>query len=82
MKTRRWALGAAIAAVASAALASSPAVSAGKIVVYAAEDEKTLAGLPKMFTDKTGIDTEVVRIPRSEERRAGKECRSRWTPYH
>src|SRR5690348_17085539 len=21
-------------------------------------------------------------IPRSEERRVGKECRSRWTPYH
>jgi len=63
MKTRRWALGAAVAAVAAAALASSPAVSAGKIVVYAAEDEKTLAALTKMFTDKTGIDTEVVRIP-------------------
>src|ERR1035441_9822925 len=23
-----------------------------------------------------------VRIPRSEERRVGKECRSRWSPYH
>src|SRR2546427_7704619 len=22
------------------------------------------------------------RIPRSEERRVGKECRSRWSPYH
>src|SRR3712207_9085864 len=21
-------------------------------------------------------------VPRSEERRVGKECRSRWTPYH
>ena len=21
-------------------------------------------------------------IPRSEERRVGKECRSRWSPYH
>ena len=25
---------------------------------------------------------EVTRIPRSEERRVGKECRSRWSPYH
>ena len=24
----------------------------------------------------------VVRDPRSEERRVGKECRSRWSPYH
>src|SRR2546427_12867114 len=23
-----------------------------------------------------------ARIPRSEERRVGKECRSRWSPYH
>ena len=23
-----------------------------------------------------------VDIPRSEERRVGKECRSRWSPYH
>ena len=25
---------------------------------------------------------EVVREARSEERRVGKECRSRWSPYH
>ena len=25
---------------------------------------------------------EVSRVPRSEERRVGKECRSRWSPYH
>src|SRR2546425_12458526 len=24
----------------------------------------------------------VTRRPRSEERRVGKECRSRWSPYH
>src|SRR5258708_1982037 len=24
----------------------------------------------------------VVKLPRSEERRIGKECRSRWSPYH
>ena len=23
-----------------------------------------------------------LRVPRSEERRVGKECRSRWSPYH
>src|ERR1035437_9694044 len=25
---------------------------------------------------------EVLRLYRSEERRVGKECRSRWSPYH
>ena len=28
------------------------------------------------------IANEVARIERSEERRVGKECRSRWSPYH
>ena len=28
------------------------------------------------------IVTEGFRVPRSEERRVGKECRSRWSPYH
>ena len=27
-------------------------------------------------------DVEVVVLTRSEERRVGKECRSRWSPYH
>src|SRR3712207_2741975 len=31
----------------------------------------------------TDLDIEVTEtIPRSEERRVGKECRSRWSPYH
>src|SRR5256885_14724022 len=28
------------------------------------------------------IDVVLVRLQRSEERRVGKECRSRWSPYH
>ena len=27
-------------------------------------------------------DGEVIGLTRSEERRVGKECRSRWSPYH
>ena len=30
-----------------------------------------------------GLNEDVIRlISRSEERRVGKECRSRWSPYH
>ena len=28
------------------------------------------------------IFSRALTIPRSEERRVGKECRSRWSPYH
>ena len=28
------------------------------------------------------LDTDINPAGRSEERRVGKECRSRWSPYH
>ena len=31
--------------------------------------------------EKNGFH-EIVTLCRSEERRVGKECRSRWSPYH
>ena len=34
-----------------------------------------------MYTGDTNIDF-APKYPRSEERRVGKECRSRWSPYH
>ena len=34
----------------------------------------------ELVYERMGI--EVVQISRSEERRVGKECRSRWSPYH
>src|SRR5256885_16974991 len=30
----------------------------------------------------THIHGDPEKVPRSEERRVGKECRSRWSPYH
>src|SRR3712207_1634008 len=49
---------------------------------YAIPDGVEVAALPHYATlkDTTGI---VGTLPaRSEERRVGKECRSRWSPYH
>ena len=28
------------------------------------------------------VDAGMIHLNRSEERRVGKECRSRWSPYH
>src|SRR3712207_9100710 len=42
------------------------------VAVYPVEDEFKL-------TDKKG---NILPDVRSEERRVGKECRSRWSPYH
>ena len=42
--------------------------------------------MAKAFEAKTGIKVDVIPVEekelRSEERRVGKECRSRWSPYH
>ena len=40
-----------------------------------------LRDVQELFFD-TGIGKEGYSIIRSEERRVGKECRSRWSPYH
>ena len=36
----------------------------------------------KEISEKTGLHPSTTHRIRSEERRVGKECRSRWSPYH
>ena len=43
-----------------------------KSVSYPNNKSKHLAGMARM----------LISLCRSEERRVGKECRSRWSPYH
>ena len=38
--------------------------------------------LKTLTEDKVMAYHDIQMIPRSEERRVGKECRSRWSPYH
>ena len=33
-------------------------------------------------SDENRLVSDTLRLQRSEERRVGKECRSRWSPYH
>jgi len=46
-----------------------------------------IKGVGEQYSDlleEAGVDTvvELAQRNRSEERRVGKECRSRWSPYH
>ena len=41
-----------------------------------------LGGVGQEIKDKTIISYKNIPHFRSEERRVGKECRSRWSPYH
>src|SRR3712207_7985543 len=38
--------------------------------------------LNRMTATLSGGESQRIRLARSEERRVGKECRSRWSPYH
>ena len=49
----------------------------GHDLVLVARNHERLTALAERRRDETGVDS-----MRSEERRVGKECRSRWSPYH
>src|SRR3712207_8754649 len=50
--------------------------------VVAAGGEVDLRVYPESQHGFTHRDNAIARQARSEERRVGKECRSRWSPYH
>src|SRR2546425_11225361 len=41
-----------------------------------------VVGPARVGDHAAGVDEIVRHVDRSEERRVGKECRSRWSPYH
>ena len=57
--------------------------------VLVVDDESNIAQMMAMMLETRGYDVnvagsgeEAIAKARSEERRVGKECRSRWSPYH
>ena len=43
--------------------------------------DEYLGDVLKLCQDRRGLQIDLT-YARSEERRVGKECRSRWSPYH
>src|SRR2546430_4929838 len=60
----------------SGALNGAPVVGSGSMSVPFGKTNRT-GELPTV-----GSASRAMMIARSEERRVGKECRSRWSPYH
>ena len=53
------------------------------VAIKAEQDESYLHTLsPELQRLTVDLYNEVSEVLRSEERRVGKECRSRWSPYH
>src|SRR2546426_11487329 len=49
---------------------------------FAFPSDGTIPSDWKMFQPRLGVAYDPDGSGRSEERRVGKECRSRWSPYH
>ena len=61
-------------------LSSGSAVARARAIVAARQSESTIRQQRRrILMSKLQLGTEITR---SEERRVGKECRSRWSPYH
>ena len=62
-----------------------PALDAIEEAVVIMEDDETFDAGRGSFLNRDGrvqMDALIMDGARSEERRVGKECRSRWSPYH
>src|SRR3989454_10859580 len=59
--------------------AQAPIAPGGKAGEWAAPD---VAGQTRQSLKNIASILEELGLTRSEERRVGKECRSRWSPYH
>ena len=70
---------------------------ASKQRILIVDDDENIAELISLYLTKECYETKIVydgesalselsvfkpNLVRSEERRVGKECRSRWSPYH
>ena len=53
-----------------------------RIVLPEGTEERTLKAANQILTDGVADLIILGKPARSEERRVGKECRSRWSPYH
>ena len=60
---------------------TSGIVALTKTDLVSAERIDAVMGEIRALLDGTTIASAPI-VPRSEERRVGKECRSRWSPYH
>ena len=52
------------------------------VLVHIGIDTVSLQGRGFEALTEVGAQVEAGQLLRSEERRVGKECRSRWSPYH
>src|ERR1043166_10191617 len=59
-----------------------PVLAPSPIVISVANTVPPLVTISRLRLPELPTTTEEMLLHRSEERRVGKECRSRWSPYH
>ena len=53
-----------------------------KVATITLNKPNSLNALSNELMEEVGNALDLISLNRSEERRVGKECRSRWSPYH
>ena len=71
----------------TALVVGATGITGGNLASYLVASGWTVYGLSRRATAQSGVipvAADLLDKPatRSEERRVGKECRSRWSPYH
>ena len=69
-----------VTAAAPLAQTAGESAAIGKLLERIALQEENL--VQKLRSRSAVLETYIQELSRSEERRVGKECRSRWSPYH
>ena len=62
--------------------ASSRHGAASEMISSVAEKISAFCRNTRSLTEEMSTSFDILQNERSEERRVGKECRSRWSPYH
>src|SRR3989441_9647016 len=76
---KRASIGSGATILSNVVIGEDAIVGAGSVVTRDVPDNAIVAGNPARVLR---LITPELRSTRSEERRVGKECRSRWSPYH
>ena len=82
MRSANWLRSVLVALALTTSLVACAAISGRETVGEYVDDATITTKVKAAMFDDPSLKVMQIGVERSEERRVGKECRSRWSPYH